>query len=91
MDHGYEPSSDFLVQVANGDVSITGSAFAKENLRRVIALMQDDDVSNRDWATMLVAITEIDTPEIRHALLTAAGDEDAILQPKKTVHLPPWW
>ncbi|MFN9499580.1 MAG: lyase [Sphingomonadales bacterium] len=80
MDHGYAPSSAFLVQVANGDVPITGSAFAKENLRRVIALMQDDDVSNRDWATMLVAITEVDTPEVRHALLTAAADEDAAVR-----------
>ncbi len=80
MDHGYEPSSDFLVQVANGDVPITGNAFAKENLRRVIALMHDDDVTNRDWATMLVSIAEIDTPEVRHALLAAAGDEDAAVR-----------
>jgi len=66
-----------LISVINGDAPLVGSAFADMNRRTVLALMRDADRSNRDWATLLIAQTELDTPEVREALLAAAGDEDA--------------
>ena len=76
MDESYAPSSDFLCSVINDEAPLTGSAFAEANLARVIELMQDDDVSNRDWATFLVAELELDRSDVRQALLTAAEDSE---------------
>ncbi|MFN1208560.1 hypothetical protein ACKXGD_16510, partial [Enterococcus lactis] len=60
-------------------MALVGSAFAEENLRRLIAMMRDDDLTNRDWATMLLSQQEIDTPEVREALLNSlADDEEAV-------------
>ena len=49
-------------------------------MRQLIALTKDADLSNRDWATMLLASEEADTPEIRNALLSAADDENDIVR-----------
>ncbi len=38
-------------------------------------MTRDQDLSNRDWATLLLAQQDIDTPEVREALLIAAHDE----------------
>ena len=38
-------------------------------------MTRDKDLANRDWATLLLAQEEIDTPEVRDALLRAAEDE----------------
>ncbi len=79
MSKDYYPASDFLNQIISGDVALVGSAFAEENLRRLIAMMRDDDLTNRDWATMLLSQQEIDTPEVREALLNSlADDEEAV-------------
>lgn len=80
MEEGYTPTADFLVMVANKEIPLTGSDLADRNLRTLIAYTRDDDVSNRDWATMLLAQQEIDTPEIRQTLLSAAADEDACVR-----------
>jgi len=37
-------------------------------------------VSNRDWATMTLAMQEIDTPQVRDALLAATTDEDCCVR-----------
>jgi len=76
MDEGYWPSSDFLCMVANDEVPLTGSAAGEQNLRLLMEFTQDPDVSNRDWATMLLSQQEIDTPEVRQVLLRAAEDID---------------
>lgn len=76
MEEGYWPKSDFLSMVANGEVPLTGTAGGEHNLRLLIAFTRDPDVSNRDWATMLLAQQEVDTPEVRQALLLAAQDAD---------------
>ncbi len=76
MNEGYWPKSDFLGMVANEEVSLTGSDTAEHNLRLLIAFTRDPEVTNRDWATMLLAQQEIDTPEVRQALLAAANDSN---------------
>ena len=76
MSDRYEPSSEFLKCVIAEEVPLIGSAFADANLRRLIAFTRDPDRSNRDWAALLLAQRELDTPEVRAALLHAAGDED---------------
>ena len=72
----HDPTSRFLVDVANDDVPLTGNEFAEANAELLIALTNDEDRSNRDWATFLLARSEIDTAEARNALLHAAKDND---------------
>lgn len=75
----YEPTSDFLKAVIAEEVPLTGSIFGEANLARLIRLTRDADISNRDWATMLLAQEDIDTPQVRDALMIAARDEhDAV-------------
>ncbi len=81
----YEPASDFLKAVAAEEVPLSGSAFADLNMRQLIEMTRDDDVSNRNWATMLLASEEADTPEIREALLSAANDENDVVRAEALV------
>ncbi|KQM95260.1 lyase [Sphingomonas sp. Leaf22] len=81
----YEPASDFLKAVAADEVPLSGSAFADANMQKLIAMTRDADVSNRDWATMLLASAEADTPEIREALLSAANDENDVVRAEALV------
>lgn len=80
MDEHYMPKSDFIWMAANDEVPLTGSDAAEHNLRLLIAFTRDADVSNRDWATMTLAMQEIDTPEVRGALLAAADDPDVVVR-----------
>jgi hypothetical protein len=80
MTERYEPTSDFLKAVIAEEVPLSGSAFADANMRQLIAMTRDLDVSNRDWATMLLASEDADTPEIREALLLAAHDENDVVR-----------
>ncbi|QJU60905.1 lyase [Sphingomonas sp. AP4-R1] len=70
----------FLNAIIGGDVSLAGGASANDNLRRLIALMRDNEVANRDWATMLLSQQSIDTPEVREALLNAMSDMEEIVR-----------
>ena len=85
MTERYEPASDFLKAVVAEQVPLSGSGFADANMRQLIALMRDADVSNRDWATMLLASQEADTPEIREALLSATNDENDVVRAEALV------
>lgn len=80
MTERYEPASDFLKAIIAEEVPLTGSAYADANLVRLISLTRDQDISNRDWATMLLASEEIDTPVIRDALLRALRDEEVVVR-----------
>ncbi len=42
--------------------------------------MRDDDLANRDWATMLLSQQDIDTPQVREALLNAIVDKEEIVR-----------
>ncbi|KQM21387.1 hypothetical protein [Novosphingobium sp. Leaf2] len=76
MTERYEPASDFLRAIIAEEVPLSGSLFADANMRQLVAMTRDEDLSNRDWATMLLASEEADTPEIREALISAANDDD---------------
>jgi HEAT repeat protein len=76
MDEGYWPSSSFLCMIANDEIPLAGSAAGERNLKLLMDLTQDQDVSNRDWATMLLSQQDIDTPEVRQTLLRAAEDSN---------------
>lgn len=85
MTERYEPASDFLKAVIAEEAPLSGSPLADANMRRLIALTRDCDLSNRDWATMLLASEEADTPEIREALLSAPEDENDIVRAEALV------
>ena len=76
MSERYEPPSDFLMLAINEDVAFTGGEHADANLRRLIQMTRDRHPANRDWATLLLAQQDLDTPEIRQTLLLAAEDEN---------------
>lgn len=80
MTQGYEPPSDFLKMMLADEIALTGSVFADANLQRLIALTTDGDRANRDWATMMLAWSEIDNEAVRSALLAAAEDVDPVVR-----------
>jgi len=76
MDDWYEPTSEFLKAIVARNVPLSGGAFGDANLRRLLQMMSDEDRTNRDWATFLLAQADMNTPDVRDALVQAAGDED---------------
>ena len=97
MDDRYLPPSDFLQTIIADEVPLSGGEHGEANVRRLIEMTRDEHQANRDWATFLLAQQNIDTPEVRAALATAADDEnecvrsEAILglaQRDKSVALP---
>ena len=85
MTERYKPTSAFLRAVIAEEVPLSGSSFAEANMLQLIAMTQDGDLSNRDWATMLLASEEADTPDVRRALLSAADDENDIVRAEALV------
>jgi hypothetical protein len=80
MAERYEPPSEFLKMFVEDDVPLMGGEHAEDNLRRLIEMTRDKHRANRDWATMLLAQEEIDTCQVRDALLAAAHDEDDVVK-----------
>lgn len=76
MTERYEPPSAFLRTLIEDDAPLVGGEYAEANLRRLIAMTRDEHPANRDWAALLLAQQEIDTPDVRDALLGAAEDEN---------------
>ena len=73
MTERYEPPSDFLKALID-DAPLIGGEHAEANLRHLIELTRDEHPANRDWATLLLAQQDLDTPDVREALLGAAED-----------------
>jgi hypothetical protein len=71
----YEPASDFLKDLAAGNVPLSGNAFADANLQRLIAMTRDADRTDRDCATFLLSLSDIDTSVVRDALVALAACE----------------
>ena len=73
----YEPKADFLKAVLNESVVCVGAG-AAGNLEQLISFTQDGDPVNRDWAALLLSQQEIDTPEVRSALLKVATEDGSL-------------
>ncbi|MEO7276758.1 MAG: lyase [Sphingomicrobium sp.] len=71
----YEPPSAFLKSLIDDDAPLMG-AEGESNRRRLMTLMRDEHLANRDWATLLLAQQDLDTDDVRQALLSAADDEN---------------
>jgi len=76
----YYPASEFLKAVIAEQVPLDGSVEGQANLQLLIAMTSDADTSNRDWATMLLSQEDIDTPDVRAALMNAAEDKETIVR-----------
>jgi hypothetical protein len=80
MTEQYEPPSDFLKALIDDDAPLTGGEHGEANLRRLVEMTRDEHPTNRDWATLLLAQQDIDTPDVRDAMLVAAEDENAYVR-----------
>ena len=76
MSRSYLPESEFLNCILHDEIPLNDSAFGRENLRKLLSMVDDPDRGNRDWATFLIAGLPFDAPEIRQALARAADDDD---------------
>ena len=74
MSERYEPKSDFLKNFDFETVPLSGHEFGEANLRRLIALSNDEDSSNRDWATFFLATSEVVNEAVAEALLQRLTD-----------------
>jgi hypothetical protein len=80
MTERYQPSSSFLQAFIDADEPLTNSDDDDANLLCLIDLIDDADPANRDWATLLLSQDELDTPQVRAALLHAAEDENNVVR-----------
>lgn len=92
MSERYLPEADFLNSLRDGDVPLPGdeleeaetsplfAELCEANLQVLIRFMRDDDRSNRDWATFMLALRDFDTPAVRDALVRASRDADDIVR-----------
>ena len=80
MTDAYLPPSEFLRAVIRDEATLSGSEEAAINLDRLISLTKDADPENRDWAALILAQEDVDTEEVRTALVHAAQDENATVR-----------
>ena len=80
MDRRYVPKSAFLRAVLSEAGPLSGSAEGAQNLKQLIRLTEDADVSNRDWAIFLLAQEEVDGEDVRAALFNATNDADNVVR-----------
>lgn len=83
----YEPTSEFLRALINGEIALGDGEYAHANLANLIRMTRDPDPANRDWATMLLAQQEVNTQEVREALLAAAQDENEFVRAEAVLGL----
>lgn len=72
----YLPPSEFLRTIIREEAWLEDGA----TLGRLIKMMKDKHLDNRDWAALLLAQHDTDSPEIRAGLLGAAEDENAVVR-----------
>jgi hypothetical protein len=76
----YVPESDFLRAFLADEIPLQGSEFADANLRLLIEATKSDVIVDRDWATMLLAGSDIVTPEVRAALIARLNDSHNVIR-----------
>jgi hypothetical protein len=87
MNEEYWPTSDFLNSIVADEVPLGDGPHAAANLRKLIRMTRDPDDSNRDWAVFLLAQLDMDTPEIRKALVDATTDDHEVVRAEALVGL----
>lgn len=74
-DPGYLPPSPFLqALIREEEPALSGGAAEDARAAELIALTQDADDANRDWALLLLAQSELETPEALAALVRGMAD-----------------
>ena len=76
----YLPPSDFLRAAIIEEVSFGDHEFGQDNLIRLIAMTQDRETANRDWAVLLLSQLQSDRSDVREALISAASDESPFVR-----------
>jgi hypothetical protein len=75
-DPDYLPPSAFLQALIREDEpALNGGAAEDARAAELIALTQDPDGANRDWALLLLAQSELETPEAMAALVRGMDDD----------------
>ena len=75
LSHATHPNADVRLKVAHALPNVSGDPPARPALDAIFALMQDEDPRVRDWATFgLGSLLDLDTPEVREALLARVDD-----------------
>lgn len=75
-DPDYMPPSPFLqALIREEEPALSGSADADARAVELIALTQDADGANRDWALLLLSQSELDTPNALAALVRGMDDD----------------
>lgn len=72
----YRPKAEFLQLIADDTIDVEHGAEAGAHLQRLLSFLDDEDDTNRDWATFLLAQTEINTAEVCAALESTARDQN---------------
>lgn len=78
MTQRYQPPAEYLKALIADDSPLLRGPSAEANLRRLIEMTRDENPANRDWAKLLLAQQDLDTPDVRNALLAAADDDDFV-------------
>jgi len=75
-DPDYLPPSAFLQALIREDEPVLSGGPAEDGrAAELIAMTQDPDGANRDWALLLLAQSELETPEALAALVRGMDDE----------------
>jgi hypothetical protein len=72
----YRPPSAFLQMLIDDEPELTGGPAEDARAFQLIALTKDKDPANRDWALLLLAQSELETPNALAALVAGMDDPE---------------
>lgn len=72
----YEPKDPWLLEAHCDDRFIGDQRPSRDDLEKLISLTRADDVADRDWAVFYLSMVNVDSLNIRAALLEATDDDN---------------
>lgn len=72
----YRPPSAFLQHLIDEEPALSGGPAEDARAAQLIALTRDADPANRDWALLVLAQSELETPEALAALVAGMDDDE---------------
>lgn len=72
----YRPPSAFLQMLIDDEPPLAGDSQADARAALLIAATRDEDPENRDWALMILAQSELETPDALAALIAGMDDPE---------------